>query len=129
MMPHHPPQDMLLHEKFYSTWKTHSGDSCCNNGDCYPTRAKFDKNIGLWRAERREDHKMILIPKSVYDPENPERERESPDGQSHLCAPSPLAIQLELSDPMAPVPLPPMRFHRELPQKDKVLCFTPGEGN
>jgi hypothetical protein len=36
---HHPAQDQLLHEKFYSTW--HMPDnpafSCCNNADCYPT--------------------------------------------------------------------------------------------
>lgn len=37
---HHPLQDQLLHEKFYSSW--HMPDnpvlSCCNSADCYPTR-------------------------------------------------------------------------------------------
>lgn len=129
MIPHHPPQDMLLHERFYSTWNTHGGDSCCNRGDCYPTRAVFDDALGLWRAERREDHRMIVIPKSVYDPDHPERERESPDGQSHLCAPSPYAVQLHLSEPPS-IPLPRSKTDPYfIPQPDKVLCFTPGEGH
>src|SRR5215813_8993762 len=58
----HPPQDMALHERFYSTW--HMPDnpalSCCNKADCYPTDIKYlDGNI---YARRREDGKYILIP-------------------------------------------------------------------
>ena len=32
----HPPQDMALHEKFYSTWRMPDNPalSCCNNADC-----------------------------------------------------------------------------------------------
>ena len=81
---HHPPRDMALHEKFYSTW--HMPDnpslSCCNNVDCYPTDIKYlDGNI---YARRREDGKYILIP-----PQKVEHNRDNPDGQNHLCAPPP----------------------------------------
>ena len=81
---HHPPQDALLHEKFYSTW--HMPDnpsaSCCSNADCYPTDIKYvDGNI---YARRREDGKFILVPA-----EKVERNRDNPDGRNHLCAPPP----------------------------------------
>jgi hypothetical protein len=81
---HHQPQDMALHEKFYSNW--HMPDnpalSCCNNADCYPTDIKYvDGNI---YAKRREDGKYILIP-----PQKVEHNRDNPDGRNHLCAPPP----------------------------------------
>ncbi|HEY0801496.1 MAG TPA: hypothetical protein VGD54_11685 [Steroidobacteraceae bacterium] len=84
----HPPQDQLLHEKFYSTW--HMPDnpsvSCCNDADCYPTEIKYvDGNI---YAKRREDGKYILIPA-----EKVERNRDNPDGRNHLCAPPPNAVR------------------------------------
>ena len=83
-MRHHPPQDQLLHEKFYATW--HMPDnpsvSCCNEADCYPTEIKYvDGNI---YAKRREDGKYIPVP-----PEKVERNRDNPDGRNHLCAPPP----------------------------------------
>jgi len=33
---HHPPTDMPLHEKFYSTWymPDNPAKSCCNKADC-----------------------------------------------------------------------------------------------
>ena len=81
---HHPPQDMALHEKFYSTW--HMPDnpalSCCNNADCYPTDIKYVD--GKIYAKRREDGKYILIP-----PQKIEHNRDNPDGRNHLCAPPP----------------------------------------
>jgi len=81
---HHPAQDQLLHEKFYSTW--HMPDnpafSCCNNADCYPTEIKSVD--GKIYAKRREDGKYILIP-----PQKIERNRDNPDGRNHLCAPPP----------------------------------------
>jgi hypothetical protein len=80
----HPPRDMALHEKFYSTW--HMPDnpalSCCNNADCYPTDIKYVE--GNIYAKRREDGKYILIP-----PQKVERSRDNPDGRNHLCAPPP----------------------------------------
>jgi len=98
-LSHHPPQDQLLHEKFYSTW--HMPDnpsvSCCNDADCYPTEIKYvDGNI---YAKRREDGEYIRIP-----PEKVERNRDNPDGRNHLCAP------------------PPNVFHRS----DTVFCFALG---
>ena len=40
---HHPPQDQLLHEMFYSKW--HMPDnpsvSCCNDAYSYPTEIKY----------------------------------------------------------------------------------------
>ena len=81
---HHPPQDQLLHEEFYSTW--HMPDnpsaSCCNDADCYPTEIKSVE--GKIYAKRREDGKYILIPSQKI-----ERNRDTPDGRNHLCAPPP----------------------------------------
>jgi hypothetical protein len=80
----HPPQDQLLHEKFYSTWRMpdHPSVSCCNDADCYPTEIKYvDGNI---YAKRREDGKYIPVPQ-----EKVERNRDNPDGRNHLCAPPP----------------------------------------
>jgi len=49
---HHPPQDQLLHEKFYSTWQMPDNPmrSCCNNADCYPT----ESNTSTARSMRGE---------------------------------------------------------------------------
>ena len=95
----HPPQDRILHEKFYSTW--HMPDnpsaSCCNDADCYPTEIKYVD--GTIYAKRREDGKYIPIP-----PEKVERNRDNPDGRNHLCAP------------------PPSTFH----SSDTVFCFALG---
>ena len=86
VLSHHPPQDQLLHEKFYSTWHMpdHPSARCCNDADCYPTEIKYvDGNI---YAKRREDGKYILVP-----PEKVERNRDNRDGRNHLCAPPPNA--------------------------------------
>jgi hypothetical protein len=36
---HHPPQDQLLHERFYSKWQMPDNPflSCRNEADCHPT--------------------------------------------------------------------------------------------
>ena len=96
---HHPSQDQLLHEKFYSTWHMpdHPAVSCCNDADCYPTEIKYVD--GSIYAKRREDGKFISIP-----PEKVERNRDNPDGRNHLCAP------------------PPNVFH----SSDTVFCFALG---
>lgn len=81
---HHPPQDQLLHEKFYSTWHMRGNPSvsCCNNADCYPAEVKYiDGDI---YAKCREDGRYIRIP-----PEKVERNRDNLDGRNHLCAPPP----------------------------------------
>jgi hypothetical protein len=81
---HHPPQDLMLHERFYSTWRMpdHPNQSCCNMADCYPTEIKSIG--GQIYARRREDGKFILVP-----PEKVEHNRDNPDGRNHLCAPPP----------------------------------------
>lgn len=80
----HPAADALVHEEFYKDWKRPDNPdaSCCSNKDCYPTRVKYID--GKLYMERREDKKFIYVP-----PNKLERDRESPDGRSHLCAPSP----------------------------------------
>ena len=83
----HPPQDMALHEKFYSTWNVpNNGNervaSCCNLKDCYPSTTK---KVGEhWYAQRREDFQWILIPEGKLEHNQPDP-RESPDYQSHVC--------------------------------------------
>jgi len=83
---HHPPQDMPLHERFYSTWfmPDEPTKSCCNMADCYPTTVQY--HDGQWWAMRREDHKYIPVPWRKV-----EINRDNPDGRSHLCAPPPSA--------------------------------------
>ena len=80
----HPPQDEALHEKFYSTWymPDNPTKSCCNKADCYPTEIKYIG--GNIYALRREDGRYLRVPAQKV-----ERNRDSPDGRSHLCAPPP----------------------------------------
>jgi len=81
---HHPREDEALHEKFYSSWymPDDPSKSCCNKADCYPTEIKYVG--GNIHARRREDGKFIPIPRHKV-----ERNRDNPDGRSHLCAPPP----------------------------------------
>lgn len=81
---HHPPQDVELHEKFYSNWMMpdNPNRSCCNKQDCYPTEARFRN--GQWQARRREDGAWLSVPASKV-----ELNRDSPDGRNHMCAPPP----------------------------------------
>lgn len=97
----HPPQDVPLHLQFYRNWfmPDQPNKSCCNMADCYPTEAII-KN-GQWYARRREDGKFIHIPDAKI-----ERNRDNPDGRSHMCAPPPRP-----GDPA-----------------DPVFCFTLGAG-
>lgn len=76
----HPPQDVPIHERFYSTWMMpdHRQTSCCDQKDCYPTEVKFE--YGDWWALRREDRKFVRVP-----PEKIEQERDNPDGRNHVC--------------------------------------------
>jgi hypothetical protein len=103
---HHPPQDQLLHEKFYSTW--HMPDnpsvSCCNEADCYPTEIKYVD--GELYAKRREDGKYIPIP-----PQKVERNRDNPDGRNHLCAPRPVSTTH---------PIPSTALHWGVPHEIRI---------
>lgn len=78
---HHPPQDAVLHDIFYSTWMRPDQPtvSCCNKVDCAPAEARMTS--GGWVARRRNDTQWFRIP-----PEKIELNRDSPDGRSHLCA-------------------------------------------
>lgn len=97
----HPAADVPLHEQFYSTWymPDNPTKSCCNKADCYPTEMKYDEKGRIF-AKRREDGKWLYV-----KPEKIERNRDSPDGRNHLCAPP-------------PVHYPP----------DTVFCFALGGG-
>jgi hypothetical protein len=80
----HPPQDVALHEKFYSTWymPDNPAKSCCNKQDCYPTEIKYVGTTIF--AKRREDGAWIVVP-----PQKIERNRDNPDGRNHVCMPPP----------------------------------------
>jgi hypothetical protein len=97
---HHPPEDVPIHEKFYSNWMMpdRPSASCCNNRDCYPTEVRF--RGGFWEAKRREDGVYVRIPW-----EKVEQNRDNPDGRSHVCMP------------------PPASYRDEV-----VYCFTLGAG-
>jgi len=66
---HHPPQDVQLHEKFYSTWymPDNPSKSCCNKQDCYPTETKY-VGTSLF-ARRREDGAWIIVPPQKIEPQ------------------------------------------------------------
>jgi hypothetical protein len=97
---HHPPADIPIHEKFYSTWRMpdRPTSSCCNNRDCYPTEVRF--RGGFWEAKRREDGVYVRIPW-----EKVEQHRDNPDGRSHVCMPPPASYR-----------------------NDEVYCFSLGGG-
>jgi len=82
------PQDIPLHERFYSTWQIpNMGDprtaSCCNKQDCYPTAIKMLD--GKYVFLHRESQQWIPIPDGKLEQLLTD-EQESPDGQSHVCA-------------------------------------------
>lgn len=74
--------------EFYAKWQMpNSGNprhqSCCNKLDCYATAIK---NVGgTWFGRVRETGNWVVIPDSKLEELQPD-ERESPDGQSHMCA-------------------------------------------
>ncbi len=83
----HRPQDMELHQKFYSTWYAPNNGhertaSCCNKIDCEPRKVKREN--GEWWVWWRLENKWIPIPDKIIE-SNQLDPRESPDGQSHVC--------------------------------------------
>jgi hypothetical protein len=83
----HRPQDMALHEQFYSTWKIPENGkerkrSCCNKVDCEPRKVK--KENGVWYVWFRIQNRWLPIPENLIE-SNQSDPRESPDGQSHVC--------------------------------------------
>lgn len=83
----HPPQDVPIHEQFYSTWVKPDNPkaSCCSKQDCYPTEVRF--RDGDIYAKRREDGIWMRVP-----PQKIERHRDNPDGRNHVCAPPPYQL-------------------------------------
>ena len=87
----HPPEDMDLHNKFYSHWNMpdvrdkdgNRTQSCCGNQDCYPTQFK---NVGgVWFFLQRETQRWRAIPDGKLESNAPDPV-ESPDGMGHVCA-------------------------------------------
>jgi hypothetical protein len=68
----HPPQDVQIHEKFYSTWymPDNPTKSCCNKQDCYPTEIRYVGSTLF--ARRREDGQWVVVP-----PQKIERNRQA----------------------------------------------------
>ncbi len=83
---HEHPTEVITGEvaRFYETWMRPDNPnlSCCNRADCYAAPTRFQN--GRWLAKRREDERWLVVP-----PKKIERNRDSPDGRSHLCAPPP----------------------------------------
>ena len=102
---HHPPQDQAIHERFYSTWMVPNNRtmSCCHEQDCSPAESRVED--GNWVARKvGGDGDWVAVP-----PEKIERDRESPDGRSHLC--SRRVLTYKPGD------------------EQLVLCFIPGAGS
>lgn len=76
----HQPEHQSLHSRFYSTWMRpdNRNISCCHDKDCAPAQSKLVN--GQWHARNSDAEPWLEIPESRI-----ERERDSPDGQSHLC--------------------------------------------
>lgn len=86
----HPPQDVPIHEKFYSKWTIPGTvtESCCNKQDCYTTQ--FKQVDGRWYALRREDGAWIEVPEGAFEENRTDLEpQDSPDGQNHVCMQKP----------------------------------------
>ena len=65
---------------FYQTWMRpdNRAMSCCHDKDCAPAQSRLMG--GKWQARNTDDEPWLDIPESKI-----ERERDSPDGRSHLC--------------------------------------------
>lgn len=68
--------------KFYENWMRPDQPliSCCNRLDCAPVGGVRHVN-GRLQALRTKDNVWLTIP-----PEKIEQNRDSPDGQSHMCS-------------------------------------------
>ncbi len=83
---HHPPEDIAIHEQFYSTWQRPDNrfQSCCNNQDCAPVQHVRWVN-GELQMQRTLDGVWLTIPKERME-QNVQDARDSPDGRSHMCS-------------------------------------------
>lgn len=66
--------------QFYQSWMQpdNRAMSCCHDKDCAPAQSKLVN--GTWYSRHSDDEEWIEIPARKI-----ERERDSPDGRSHLC--------------------------------------------
>lgn len=66
--------------KFYQSWMMpdNRSISCCHEQDCAPAQSRMVD--GHWQARNSDDEEWADIPDRKI-----ERDRDSPDGQSHLC--------------------------------------------
>jgi hypothetical protein len=66
--------------RFYQTWMRpdNRAISCCHDKDCAPAQSKLVG--GRWQARNSDGEPWIEVPDSRV-----ERDRDSPDGRSHLC--------------------------------------------
>ena len=103
----HKPEHMALHHQFYATWMMpdNRAVSCCHDEDCEPAEA-YQKD-GFWYARKisevYEHPEYTKIP-----PQKVETERDSPDGQSHICG---------------------RRYNGFAGPGMSVFCFVPGNGS
>lgn len=104
---HHPSQDQAIHERFYSTWMMpdNRSVSCCDNQDCSPAESRIENGEWVARKVGRNDSWTVVPPEKV------ERDRESPDGRSHLCS-------RRITWP----------WTSKLGLGEAVFCFIPGTG-
>lgn len=80
---HHPTETIYgATAKFYETWERPDmpGLSCCNRSDC-DVAIEVKTVGGKLFARKKGEGPLVSIP-----PEKIEQRRDSPDGQSHLCA-------------------------------------------
>jgi hypothetical protein len=66
--------------KFYQDWMRpdNRNISCCHDKDCAPAQSKLVN--GKWQARNSDSEDWVDIPVNRI-----ETDRDSPDGQSHLC--------------------------------------------
>lgn len=66
--------------QFYQSWMQpdNRSVSCCHDEDCAPAQSRLVD--GKWQARNSDDEEWLDIPTRKV-----ETERDSPDGQSHLC--------------------------------------------
>lgn len=79
----HPDQTIYgATAKFYETWMRPDMPyaSCCNRADC-DVAVDVKRVDGHWWARKKGGGPLVSIPA-----EKIEQNRDSPDGQSHLCA-------------------------------------------
>jgi len=102
----HKPEHMELHRQFYSTWMMPSNRnvSCCHDQDCEPAEAHMIN--GQWFARKESEaatEDFSPVPDSKI-----ERERDTPDGRSHICG---------------------RHYSFQNEGRLTVFCFMPGNGS